>query len=155
MVERVRCSECGEELNVQGFGGHNHAAHDMAAEAEPIDPVGEGGEDDPDPDPEPEPDAGADPDPDPEPEPEPEAGADPDPDPEPEAGADPDPDPEPDPSRHAGEVDAGDDGGGEDKPHECGNCGHPLAYLGGEDRRGGGKACPECGERLLWSRVEA
>lgn len=42
---------------------------------------------------------------------------------------------------------------GESKEYACGNCGHGLDYLGGEDRDGGGKKCPECGERLFWSKV--
>jgi DNA-directed RNA polymerase subunit RPC12/RpoP len=39
------------------------------------------------------------------------------------------------------------------KDYNCGNCGEPVEYLGGEDARGGGKVCPECGDRLLWSKV--
>lgn len=39
------------------------------------------------------------------------------------------------------------------KDYNCGNCGGPVEYLGGEDVRGGGKKCPNCGERLLWSEV--
>lgn len=39
--------------------------------------------------------------------------------------------------------------------YTCGNCGHGLDYLGGDDRDGGGKECPECEERLYWSMVDA
>lgn len=39
------------------------------------------------------------------------------------------------------------------KDYNCGNCGTPVEYLGGEDAAGGGKKCPECGDRLLWSKV--
>lgn len=43
----------------------------------------------------------------------------------------------------------------EPREYECGNCEEPLPYLGGDDRDGGGKECPECGERIWWSEVEA
>lgn len=43
----------------------------------------------------------------------------------------------------------------EKREYECGNCGEPLSYLGGDDREEGGKECPECGERLFWSMMEA
>ena len=43
----------------------------------------------------------------------------------------------------------------EPREYECGDCGEPLPYLGGDDRDGGGKECPSCGERLWWSEVEA
>lgn len=51
------------------------------------------------------------------------------------------------------EIDFGDTTA-EAREYECGNCGEPLAYLGGDDREGGGKECPECGERIFWSMVE-
>lgn len=38
--------------------------------------------------------------------------------------------------------------------YNCGECGHELEYLGGDDREEGGKECPECGERLYWSMVQ-
>lgn len=41
------------------------------------------------------------------------------------------------------------------REYECGNCQAEIPYLGGNDRDGGGKECPECGERLWWSEVEA
>ena len=41
------------------------------------------------------------------------------------------------------------------REYECGNCQHSIPYLGGDDRDGGGKQCPECSERLWWSEVEA
>lgn len=43
----------------------------------------------------------------------------------------------------------------EPREYECGNCQEPVPYLGGDDRSGGGKECPECHERLWWSEVEA
>lgn len=43
----------------------------------------------------------------------------------------------------------------EPREYECGNCQEPVPYLGGDDRDGGGKECPECSERLWWSEVEA
>jgi len=43
----------------------------------------------------------------------------------------------------------------EARDYECGNCSEPLEYLGGDDRAEGGKECPECGERVYWSMVEA
>jgi DNA-directed RNA polymerase subunit RPC12/RpoP len=52
----------------------------------------------------------------------------------------------------AGEVD--DDLADDDADdYNCGSCGTQVDYLGGVDLDSGGKACPECGERLLWSRV--
>jgi DNA-directed RNA polymerase subunit RPC12/RpoP len=65
-----------------------------------------------------------------------------------------------------GEDGEQDDGGGSDpadlfedteadaREYECGNCGHPLPYLGGEEREDGGMKCPECGERLFWSMMK-
>lgn len=47
-----------------------------------------------------------------------------------------------------------DDEAADSSEYNCGNCGHGLDYLGGADRDGGGKECPECGERLYWSMVE-
>lgn len=47
-----------------------------------------------------------------------------------------------------------DDDEDEASEYNCGNCGHGLDYLGGADRDGGGKECPECGERLYWSMVD-
>lgn len=34
----------------------------------------------------------------------------------------------------------------EPKEYECGNCDHPVEYLQ--------KRCSECGERLLWSKID-
>lgn len=39
------------------------------------------------------------------------------------------------------------------REYECGNCQKSIPYLGGNDRDGGGKECPECRERLWWSEV--
>jgi len=39
------------------------------------------------------------------------------------------------------------------RDYECGNCGEPVEYLGGEDAEEGGKQCPACGERLFWSQL--
>lgn len=69
---------------------------------------------------------------------------------------------------HLGNDDLGDNQGGDDldtltfgdsesdtRDYECGNCEEPLAYLGGDDREGGGKECPNCGERLYWSMMDS
>lgn len=42
----------------------------------------------------------------------------------------------------------------ETREYECGECGEPVEYLGGEQAEGGGKKCPSCGEHLQWSAVE-
>lgn len=52
------------------------------------------------------------------------------------------------------DLDLGDDPD-DGREYDCGNCGHDLDYLGGVDRDGGGKECPNCGERLYWSMVQA
>jgi len=113
---------------------------------------------DTEPEPDTEPDAGEVDDPDDEPA-EVDAGdvveQDDDPDDDPDDHAEPfeDEDTEVDGDPDAGELDddlADDDGG---KEYNCGNCGREVDYLGGDDRDGGGKECPGCGERLLWSQV--
>lgn len=52
------------------------------------------------------------------------------------------------------ETELVDDDPSEAREYNCGNCDHPLDYLGGDDRDEGGKECPECGERLYWHLVE-
>lgn len=40
------------------------------------------------------------------------------------------------------------------REYECGNCGEPIPYLGGEEHPDGGMACPKCGDRLFWSVMQ-
>lgn len=155
MPESVRCSECGEQFNRRGFGSHNAAYHGGDAEGEPV-------ESNPDPEPEPEPEpeddgGGAEPAPE-------DGGDDSDLDPDDirnqgreafqESFDDPDTEVEGDPDSEQVSEDV-EDTEDDARDYQCGNCGHGLEYLGGDDRDGGGKACPECGERLYWSKVSA
>lgn len=158
MPDMVECSECNETFATRGFHSHNRAMHDGAAEGLDASPAGDAPDDgatdapaDGDDGPADAPDDGADAGPD-----------DLDPDADEEADGDhreafEDEDNEVEGDPEAGDVtdEVEDDEADSRHPYQCGNCGNGLPYLGGEDRDEGGKKCPECGERLFWSKVEA
>jgi len=131
------CSECEREIKKRGFGAHNSAMHDGQADLiEDGDDDHAGASDAPD--------GGADGDGD---------GVDLSEPDDPDGDTDGDTVTPDDPDDDDGEMSLDDDP--EETTYDCGNCGEGVPYLGGDDRDGGGKECPGCGERLLWSRVEA
>jgi DNA-directed RNA polymerase subunit RPC12/RpoP len=157
MSDKVRCSECNERFATRGFHSHNRAMHGGEADGLAPEPDADAPDDGPADAPADGDDGAAD---------APDDGADAGP-----ADLDADGDDgggdhadafEDDDNEVEGDPEAGDvtdeveDEEADSRyPYQCGNCGHGLEYLGGDDREAGGKKCPECDERLFWSKVEA